>query len=188
MKFLVLRFEFLLLAGAVVLTAVHSLWWLFLSVPLAVWCATQIGVYFGRPWRRFHFPVSREVLPKALAIETHEAHEEGREYDEERMLSHLVAMVRGGQKYPEAESFVESAISEEAFQLNVRLLCQEVRGRMSGKAEQDDSRLVEECAGLLKKRRASLKKLFVMAALVGERYGEQERGEYIFQALKGEAF
>ena len=187
-KFLFLRFEFLLFSGALALTLLHSRWWLLLSIPLAVWCATQIAIYFGRPWRRFHFPVSRDILPKALAIETHEARQEGRMFDDKRMLEHLVAMARPGKDYTEARLFVEAALSDEALERNKLLLCDEIRRRVSVKVLRDNQNLMDDLVKLLEANRGKLKKIFVMAALVDERYGEKQRGEYVYQALKGEAF
>lgn len=170
------------------LTLLHSWWWLLLSVPLAVWCATQVGIYWGRPWRRFHFPVARDILPKALAIETQEASREGRVFDDKRMLEHLVAMARPRKDYAEARLFVEAALSDEALQRNKLLFCDEIRRRVSEKVLREHRNLLENSAEQLEVNRTQLKKLFVMAALVEERYGEKQRGEYIYQALKGEAF
>jgi hypothetical protein len=47
---------------------------------------------------------------------------------------------------------------------------------------------VEDSAKLLEVNHGKLKKLFFIAALVGERYGEKQRGKYIYQALKGAEF
>jgi hypothetical protein len=187
-KWLFLRFEFFLFFGTLALTLLHSWWWLLSSVPLAVWCATQVAIHWGRPWRRFHFPASRDILPKALAIETHEASQEGRVFDEKRMLEHLVTMASPRKDYTEARLLVEAALSDEALERNQVLLCNEIRRRVSKKVIREHRDLVENSAEQLEVNRAKLKKLFVMAVLVGERYGEKQRGEYIYQSLKGEAF
>jgi hypothetical protein len=188
LKFLFLRLGFLLFAGAVALTLLHSWWWLALSVPLLVWCATQVAIYRGRPWRRFHFPVSRDILPKAVAVETYEASQQGRAFDDERMLGYLVAMARPRKDCGEARLFVETALSDEALERNKVLFCDEIRRRVSEKVFRERRDLMENALEELEVNRARLKKLFVMAALVGERYGDRQRGEYIYQALKGEAF
>jgi hypothetical protein len=175
----------LLLALAAYLST-RSAWWLIAVGVLVLWKIAQWQMYYSRPWRRVHFPAMK-LYATASGLESGQAQREGREFDVERALTTLVRMVHPNQTEADARSFVDAQL---------------LRARMNGDAEnlvvwherknliagpEHHAKATAQFKRAFEEPDNSLKVRLVVSGFVGERFGEDQRSEYLFEVAQGNA-
>jgi len=175
-----------LLTVFIVLGLLHSLWWWIPAGMLTIWQVHQWHFYNGRPWRKVHYPIMRAFY-RAAGGEMAAAEIAGRPLERREAVNRLLRTLKPEWDDEQRGGFVDEQILRcESFK-DERLVIQEFRRRNPKFGDSDEKRLSELARHLFDHPDTTTIVQFIAAALIEERYGIQDRGEYLVEVLSGRA-
>jgi hypothetical protein len=176
-----------LLIASIVLGLWHSPWWWIPAGLLAIWQAHGWYFHNGRPWRKVHYPLMR-TYAAACGQEQALANQEGRSFEVLKAVDTLLQDLKPEWDSDQRRQFVDEQLHRcESFS-DERLVIQEFRRRNRELGDSDEKRVRELCLKILSPPLENITiAQFIAAALIEERYGIQDRGEYLFEVFSGVA-
>lgn len=177
--------SWLLLAGAIGLTFT-SRWWLVAVGVVGIYKSFQLWYHNGRPWRRVHFPAMR-AYASAAGREVAESGNQGRGFDVRNALVHLVEMRRQDWDERQIGMFVDRELQAAKSYSDEPLIKAAFRKRYPKASESELNGLIHEVGESIDVNDDSWAVRTVIAGLIEEKYGKEDRGEYLRECVLGNA-
>lgn len=174
----------ILLTAFAGLSFAYSWWFIFGLIAVGLWKMTRWYFYFGRPWRKVHFPMMR-VYAAASGLEAGQAEREGREFNLNAALFNFLKMTNPTISVSHEELIVREFERCHAFYDEPR-----IEQYLVEKKELNRTQVTTILEKIKESMRTSDKALMVrmvIASVIEEQFSPQDRGEYMFEVFNGKA-
>ena len=175
-----------LLIVAALLTAAHSYWWITLVIPMALWKAATLYVFYGRPWSRIHYPAMR-AYSRATAYELIACQRGGRDFDVCKAVSIMVKQLHPKWSHDRIRELVNREFDRYESLADRELIEARLRRRFAGTRPEEFDALIEELPLFYETQRNAMIIRLVIAGIIEHRYGTQDRAEYLTEVVLGNA-
>lgn len=180
-----------LLAVSVVLALSNSFWWI--AVGAISFCR---GYYWwryrSRPWRRIHFPAML-AYASACGYETHNAQNEGREFETRNAITNLIKMLKPDWEHDESLMFMEREFMRAREFLGdplarESLLKREVKDVFHSElGEIELKAMLHATRDVVKINENFVFVRMAIAGLIEEQFSKKDRDEYLEAIISGHA-
>jgi len=169
-----------------IIIALKVPWFWIAVVPLALWRLNQWFLHSSRPWRRVHFPMMR-VHAAVSGTEHVQAEQDKREWDIRNVLVTMVATAHPDWTLPNITFFIAQELAKMQNFYDRPL----IREHIIKKNKQADETTVDQFLdGIQSKLNMADNGLLtrtVIAGLIEEKYGKDQKGEYLYAMFTGKA-
>lgn len=166
--------------------AVKIAWFWIAVVPLGLWAINQWFLHSSRPWRRVHFSMMR-VHAAAAGIEQVEAQKENREWDIRNVLLRMVATAHPDWTPPKILMFIAQEIAKIQNLHDRPLIKRYVLKKHPQTDEAKVDQFLDDVQAKLNMTDNGLLTRTIIAGLVEEKYGAEQKGEYLYAMFTGKA-
>lgn len=177
----------LLLLGAVGLALQQSpLWWIAVAA-LGGWKALRWRFYKGRPWRKIHYSMMRTYAASA-GQENGLAERDGRSFDVKRALRKMLEASVGewpSEKIDACLNAVERSVGD--FGEDREILAREIKSRHPKVSDDAVIQVLQRAEEQWRPDNVRLWVELTISEVIRDLYGADQRAEYLYSLLTGEA-
>ncbi len=177
----------LILATTAALSFVHSVLWLWVCIPVALWKAATLWIFYGRPWSRIHYPAMR-MYSRVSLIEFATSQSRGEEFDVTRAVSSLVQMIHPEWSEGQVATFVDRELERYRTKADREPVELRLRQRSNRRPPEEIASDLDTLLPILyEKDRNTMIVRLAIAGLVEQEYGVDQRAEYVDAVFAGRA-
>jgi hypothetical protein len=179
-------FSWLLFLGFTLVAVFVNAWWAIGSFILIVWKAHCWFRYNSRPWRRIHFPMMM-LFASAIGRENARAAMENREYLVENALSDLIKSVYPQWTLPQIEGFIIAEFTKHENFTDADLIRQYILLKNPKVTQEGIEKVIDFMRQHYNNFDNALKVRMIIAGVIEDKYGPDQRGEYMFEIIMEKA-
>lgn len=176
----------LFFAGLSALALFVSAWWWIASVVVGLWQVQRWFFHNGRPWRRIHFPMM-SAYAAVSGFEHVEAEKNGREFDIKRALHSLVKSVRPDWGFSQTQQFIEREFSRCNSFSDEPLIKQYIQHKNNDMPQESIEKILCIAKEAFNPSDKGFMVRMVIAGIIEDQHGTEQRGEYLFEVVRGKA-
>ncbi len=166
--------------------AIKVPWFWIAVVPFALWQASLWFLHNSRPWRRIHFPMMR-IYAAAAGLEQAEAEREKREWDIRNVLIRMVASAHPDWTLPKILFFLGRELANIETLRDRELMRMFFLRKHPGADAKKIEEFLDDIQSQINMSDKGLLARAVIAGLVEKKYGEEQKGEYLYAIFTGKA-
>jgi len=170
----------------VFLSVFYSYWFLIVVAILGLWKTLQFWFYKSRPWRRIHYPAMR-LYSSIAGYEAGEAENENRMFNFKNALSNFIRALRPDWESDNIESFIDTEFERSKNFEDRKLIKKHILTKKRKISEsQIDNNFDEFLSKIDPLDRAWMVRM-IIAGIIEDQYGQDDRGEYLYEVIVGNA-
>ncbi len=179
-------FGWMTLAATAVLSFVHSVLWLWVCIPVALGKAASLWIFYGRPWSRIHYPAMR-MYSRAGFMEWGMSQARGEEFEASRAATTLVRMIHPEWSEPQVATLVARELDRYRTLADRELIEPLLQQRFGRSKPKELAAFLDILPKLYEQDRNMMIVKLVIAGLIEQEYGVDQRAEYLVAVVSGRA-
>ncbi len=170
----------------VFISVFYSYWFLIAVALLGLWKASQFWFYKSRPWRRIHYPAMR-LYSNVSGHEAGKAESENRKFDFKNALSNFTRALRPDWESDNIESFIDREIERSKKFEDRKLIKKHVLTKKKNTSESQIDNALDEFSSIIDPLDRTWMVRMIIAGIIEDQYGQDDRGEYLYEVMVGKA-
>lgn len=175
----------LLLVVTLILAYGNSWWWIAVAI-LALFKGFKWWFYRSRPWRRIHYPAMR-AYSAAAGTETAAAENEGRNFNVKNALITLLGLLKPNWDEEQKTLFVNREMERARTYSDEPLIREAFRKSNTKANDRELNELMNTLSNSININDNGWMVRTVIAGLVEDQFGIDDRGEYLRECVSGNA-